>query len=193
MPRNDDIQHSILIVSAKEKFKDDIKRSLNNYMTLELAASGALARRMSLERFYDLVIINIPLPDETGEELALDIAQSCDASVLLAVPGENYIDVLEHVTDQGILAVSKPVSSEILDKAVRYLMAIEDRIRKLQRKNEKLEEKLEETRLVSKAKLLLIEKKHMNEEEAHRFIGRNAMNLGLSRKRIAQKVIDDLE
>jgi response regulator NasT len=50
---------------------------------------------------------------------------------------------------------------------------------------------MEELRLVSKAKILLVEKKQMTEDEAHRFIGKQAMNRGISRRKIAEEILDD--
>jgi response regulator NasT len=52
---------------------------------------------------------------------------------------------------------------------------------------------MEELRLVSKAKVLLVEKKKMTEDEAHRLIGKQAMDQGISRRRAAQRLLDDLE
>ncbi len=42
-------------------------------------------------------------------------------------------------------------------------------------------------------KCLLIEKKRMTEAEAHRFIGKQAMDQGLSRRRAAMRLLEELE
>ena len=39
--------------------------------------------------------------------------------------------------------------------------------------------------------LKLMEHRHMTEAEAHRYIGKQAMDHGMSRKRIAQEILDD--
>ena len=52
---------------------------------------------------------------------------------------------------------------------------------------------MEELRIVSKAKLLLIEKRQMSEEEAHRHIGKQAMDHGVTRRQAAEQILDDLE
>nr|MCR5545759.1 ANTAR domain-containing protein [Lachnospiraceae bacterium] len=54
-------------------------------------------------------------------------------------------------------------------------------------------EKVEEVRIVSKAKLLLMEERKMSEDDAHRFIGKTAMNNGISRRKAAEMIMDDLE
>ena len=192
MPKHDDTVHSALIVSASEQFETLIKRSLMDVITVESRKSGAMARRYVLERYYDLVIINAPLPDESGEELALDIVDQCDASVLMVVPQDIYEDVLDRVTEQGIMVMPKPSPKGRIDKSVRFLVATQNKMHKLEAKVAKAEEKMEEMRVVNKAKLLLINKKKMSEDEAHRYIGKMAMDNGISRGRAAERILDDL-
>lgn len=186
------IQHSVLIVTASGQFDAAVRQSLKASI-VETRKNAAAARRYVLERYYDLIVINAPLPDEPGDRLALDIAEQCSASVLLVVPSEVFEDFLEHVTDQGILVISKPIPRGRLDKSIRFLFSVQNRIRKLQKKVETAEEKLEELRIVNRAKLLLVEKQKMTEDEAHRYIGRQAMNSGISRRRAADRIIEDLE
>lgn len=191
MPKIDDVGHSIMIASAAEQFDAAVKRNLKNFITIDSGRSGAIVRRSVLERYYDILVINAPLPDETGEELALDVAERSNASVLMVVPQEVYDDVLDHVTDAGVLVISKPIPKGRIDKAVRFLMAMQRRRLALEKKIRTAEEKMEELRLVSKAKLVLMEKKHMTEDEAHRFIGKEAMDNGVSRGRIAMQILED--
>ena len=190
MSRNKDIQHSVLIVSVSEQFVLHVRKSLMNCLTIDCCKSGTMARRRLLEKDYDLIVINIPLSDETGETLALDAAERSRASVMVAVPREVSDFVMDQVSDHGILVLPKPATAGRIDKAIRFMMAIQNKIRIIERKTRRLEDKMEEIRLVNKAKFLLVEKKSMTEDQAHRLIGRQAMNHGLSRKRIAQRILD---
>ena len=194
MSQKNDIQHSLLIVSGSEQFNAVVKQSLSfgSFMTCDVRKSAAIARQTILERYYDIIVINAPLPDEEGIGFALDTAEQSSASVLLAVPQEIYEEVLEQVTDYGILVLSKPLPKERIPQSVRFLMAVQGKLRLLEKKVESAQEKTEETRIVSKAKLLLIEKKGMTEDEAHRLIGKQAMDQGISRKRMAERIIEDL-
>ncbi len=192
MPRKEDIHHSILIVSAAEQFDALVKRSLTGFLTIDVRRSAAIARRSTLERDYDLVVINAPLPDEAGAELAMDIMERSNASILLVVPQEVYEDAWERVMDYGILVLSKPIPRGRIDKAVRFLTATQNRFHRLEKKTQTVEEKMEELRIVSRAKIMLVEKRHMTEDEAHRFIGKQAMNNGVSRKRVAEKLLEEI-
>ena len=192
MPKIEDCAHSALIVSASDQFDTIAKKSLTRFITIETRKSGALARRATLERDYDLVIINGPLPDENGIELSLDIAERNNGNVLLVIPQDNYEDILDQVTDQCVLVITKPSPKGRLDKAIRLMVAIRNKQYVLENKLASVQEKLEEQRVVNKAKLLLIEKKHMSEDDAHKYIGKLAMNNGVSRKYAAERLLDEL-
>ena len=194
MPKDEFIQHSVLIVSSSEQFDAIVKRSLpkKSFPSVESRKSASLARRSFLERYYDLVIINAPLPDENGLEISLDIIDTSNASVLLVVSKESYDDITDKVTDYGVLVLAKPFHWRQIDKAIRFLTAIQNKRHQLEYKMRDLQDKMEDLRTVAKAKCMLIEKKHMTEDQAHRFIGKTAMDHGISRKRAAIRIMDDL-
>ncbi len=52
-----------------------------------------------------------------------------------------------------------------------------------------IEEKIEEIRLINRAKLLLIEQLKMTEAEAHRYIEKQAMDRCTTRKTIAERIL----
>ena len=195
MPKMGERQNSILVVSGSERFDALAKRCLDRgrFSKICFHRSAAAARRCLLEYEYELVVINCPLPDEFGHELASDAARRWGASVLMVVPSEVYDNILENVTDMGILALAKPTTQDRVNQAIRFLVAVQARMDELKRQVQKAAEKMEELRVVSKAKIMLIEKKQMTEEEAHRWIGREAMDHGLTRMRVAQQLLDEME
>ena len=192
---NEKMLHSILIVSGSEQFDTAVKKALQTkrLMSLDFCKTCASARQRYFDRYYDIIVISFPLPDESGIELAFDIAENSNAGVLIAAPIEVFDVVLEEAAEHGILVISKPVPGMQLEKAIRLLMTIQEKMHGLEQQIMALHENMEELRIVSKAKFVLVEKKHMTEDEAHRFIGKQAMNNGVSRKRIAEKILDDYE
>ena len=195
MPDNTDRTNSILIVSGSEQFAALIRKALSgkHFETIEISRSASSARRKFMERQYNFIVINSPLQEEFGHELAMDFAERGISSVLMAVPSEVYDNVLDHVTDYGIMVLAKPLSGSLAEKALRFLAAEQKRFRRLEKRVISAEEKMAELRVVSKAKLLLITSRNMTEEEAHRFIGKQAMDHGVTRRRIAEQILDDLE
>ena len=60
--------YSVLLVSASAKFMDSVLPLLpeRSFSPITKAPDVSSARRCLLERSYDLLIINAPLPDEFG-------------------------------------------------------------------------------------------------------------------------------
>lgn len=191
MSKNKDIQHSILIASPSDRFCLTVKKSLTGFVTIDIRKSASLARRCVLERYYDLVVVDSPLPDESGVEFAIDVTERFNSSVLLVTPRDIFEGVLSRVTDNGILVLPKPSQADIIDKAVRYLVAVQNRMCMLMRQKQDVEEKMEELRLVNKVKFMLVESKGMSEDDAHRYIGKLAMDNGISRGKAARMILDD--
>ena len=187
--------HSILVVSGSEDFNTQFRQSLpdNLFVSLEYRKNATSARHRILERWYDIVVVNVPLPDENGLELAMDIADQGHASVLVVAPSQIYEMVLDHVTDYGILAISKPSSISRIEKGVRFLMKVQEQLSGMQQELLLARSRLEEMRIVNKAKFLLVERRHMTEEEAHRYVGKLAMDQRISRKKAAEDIIEDFE
>ncbi|MBR6052916.1 MAG: ANTAR domain-containing protein, partial [Clostridia bacterium] len=61
--------------------------------------------------------------------------------------------------------------------------------RKNQKKTLSIEEKMNEIRLVNRAKWLLISELKMTEANAHRYIEKQAMDRCVSRRRVAEEII----
>lgn len=82
-----------------------------------MLTDAAGARRELLENSYDLVVINTPLPDEFGTRLAQDICQHSAAGVLLLVKAEHFPDIDGRLTPQGVLVLSKPMSTQLFTQS----------------------------------------------------------------------------
>ena len=193
MPEIRDISHSALIVSASEKFTLLVRNALSGFIAIDIRKSVSLARRCILERYYDLVVVNSPLPDETGEDFVIDVTEKCNASVLFVVPQDSFEDVFNHVTERGVLVAPKPAPRGRLEQAIKFLQGFQNRINKLQAKAEAASERLEEMKLLTQAKFRLMEKKGMTENEAHQAIGKQAMDNCISKRRAAELILDELE
>ena len=193
MSKEKDISHSILIISSSEQFEVQVKKFLVGFRTIEVRKTEVLARQAVLEQSYDLVALRLPLPDGMGLDLAMDIAENSTSSVMVMVPRELYEEVANELSSYGILVLPFSEESFQLEKTISYMKARQDIIYRLSQKIQKAEEKTEEVRIVSKAKLMLMEEKAMSEDEAHRFIGRMAMNHGISRKKAAEEIMEELE
>ena len=82
-----------------------------------------------------------------------------------------------------------PVSKALFLQAVKLSMAAQRRMRGLQHENDRLQQKIQEIRLVDRAKCLLIEHENMAEGQAHRYIEKQAMDQRKTRGEVARDVL----
>ncbi len=183
--------YSVLIVSAAENLNTALSLLLPEvkYSPVHVRTNISAAKRAFAEQAYDYVIINSPLPDDPGIRFAID---SCDFSgtiVLLMVRAEFQADINEKVTEHGVFTLSKPTSKPALMNALSWMSSARERLRKTEKKTLSMEEKMEEIRIVNKAKWLLISENNMEEPQAHRYIEKQAMDRCTSRRKIAEEIL----
>ena len=159
----------------------------------DIAGSAAEARRMMAGAGYALAVVNAPLTDETGLELATELTGSTLAAVILLVKAELMSMVYAPATEAGVLVVSKPVIPQVFQQTLQLAAATRSRLLVLSRENERLHQKLEEIRVIDRAKCLLIENMRISETEAHRAIEKQAMDRRVSRVLIAKELLKRLE
>ena len=183
--------YSVLIVSAAEKFNTSIKELFQDfyYSTINFETSIGAAKRALVEREYDIIAVNSPLPDEDGIRFAIDMSAEKNTVVLLLVREEFHPSVYAKVSPHGVYTLPKPISRQILRQAFDWMATTRERLRRFEKKTLVLEDKMQEIRLVNRAKWLLIERLHMPEDEAHRYIEKQAMDRCVSKRNIAEEII----
>ena len=183
--------YSVLIVTASDNFTEKIMPLLpvTDYWPVTTAHSNSEARRRIVETAFDIVLINAPLPDDFGMRLAIDICTGSGAGVLLMVRNDQFDDVYARVVGYGVLTLSRPTSMQMVAQNLRILCATRERMRRMEEKQTAVEEKIDEIRLVNRAKWLLIECLGMTEPEAHRYIEKQSMDRRVTKREVAQAVI----
>ena len=184
-------RYSVLLVSSSPKFNESMLALLpeSRFYPVTAVSDVCSARRRLLESKNDIVISNAPLPDDFGTRLALYICENSGAGVLLLVKAEHYPDINGRVSPFGVLVLPKPASSQTVSQSLQLLCGTRERLRRMEQKTASIEEKMEEIRIINRAKLLLMEQLKMTEKEAHRFIEKQAMDRCVTRITIAQSIL----
>ena len=182
---------SVLVVSPSDKIIVLLGNLLGErfYADINHAVSVGEAKRMTLMKTFDVVIVNAPLKDETGIEFATELSSDNSTGVLLLMNNEYYDQVLDKVTQYGVLAVPKPMSKQLLYETVNLTAATHFRLKKMEHNNAKLTAKMEEIRIVNHAKWVLIENLGLTEEEAHKIIEKQAMDTCQTKREVAETVL----
>lgn len=182
----------ILIVSATEKSHTMLSQFLTSCHVqgqMCFASSGSEARRTLVDGVFDLVLVNTPLPDEFGHELAQTVTHDTVAGVILLAKAEIADSVAEKVEDDGVFVIPKPLSRVLFTQALRMTRAARQRLTGLQSENRRLQQRIEDIRAVDRAKCLLIECCAMTEPEAHAYIEQQAMKRRVTKREIAEAII----
>ncbi|WP_394923650.1 ANTAR domain-containing response regulator [uncultured Robinsoniella sp.] len=186
---------SVLIISPTEKsiavFRDMLSQS--SCRELVTVANCGEARRLLIERSFDLCIINSPLRDETGVSLARNIATEGSTQVILIVKTELYDDVSMKVEEYGVFTIAKPISKVLFWSALKLCQASHNRMSVMRNENKQLLQKIEDIRIVDRAKCILIEYLNMSESEAHKYIEKQAMDTRVTRRIIADRILKSYE
>ena len=163
-----------LIVSSGEKGRDMLCGVLTDMGAGDISTvtSGAEARRGFADADWQVILINTPLSDEFGHELAVFAAGSTGAGVVLLVKAEMADEVAARVEDAGVFVVPKPLNRALLFGAVNLAQAANRRIMGLQRQNN-----------------ILQQYRLLTEPEAHRYIEREAMDSRRTRREVAQAIL----
>jgi len=184
---------SVLIVSPRES-GERIAAMLDRmeYEPIRLLTSAGQARRQLMHDSFDIVIINAPLCDDEGYEAALDIAEGADSAVMLAVRSESYDEIRYRVESAGVFAIPKPLSAAMFHSALNLIRTSQKRLGALEAENKKLRLKIDELKLIDRAKWMLISERGLDEAEAHRYIEKGAMDSRMTRADFARAVIEEL-
>ena len=184
-----------LIVSRTKKSIAFFTEMLNaaSMKPLAVLESADEARRLLGERDIDLVIIDSPLQDEMGEDLARYVASTDVSQVIFAVSGE-YVDAVSAVCeDDGVLVLARPVNKSVFWSALKLAKAAQSRLKRIQTENDKLKRQMEDIRIIHRAKCELIFRHKISEEQAHRLIEKRAMDVRSTRRVIAEGILKSLE
>lgn len=182
----------ILIVSSNEKATSAIAILVKDAFpacSQSVINTGLETRKIISNNNYDAVIINSPLSDEYGNELAEFIIESTTASCIMIVKAENADAISERVEDVGVMVIPKPLNRQYFYQAMKFVNASRKRLLGLQNQNIKLQKKLEEIRNLNRAKFALMQYLSFTEQQAHRYIEKQAMDLRITKNQVALKII----
>lgn len=185
----------VLVVSSSKKGCETLTELLKkqSFKSIIVTNSGSQARRTLREASFDLLVINAPLSDELGYELALMAVETTNTGVLLLVKNDLADEARARVEDFGVFVVTKPLSPEFFYQALKLVQASRRRLIGLKEENTVLQKQIQDIRLVNRAKCVLIQYLSMTEPQAHKYIERQAMDQRASKSEVAQGILRTYE
>ena len=183
--------YSALVVSSSPRFTAALSALLPESLCdpVVTASSVSGAEQAASRRSFDFIFLSSPLPDDPGLRFAMDRCRLGSTVVLLFVRGELLDQVQSRVSGHGVYVLPRPTPRGTLLQALQWMASTRERLRQFEKKLQPLEEKMEEIRLVNRAKWLLISELKITEPDAHHYIEHQAMDRCLSKKAVAEDII----
>ncbi|MCL2243614.1 MAG: ANTAR domain-containing protein [Treponema sp.] len=183
--------YTALLVTGSEKYVPLFSEILtaSSINQISVIATADQARRMLLEKDFDFIIIDAPLADESGEGLARHVSVRGLSQAILAVNSEHFNAVSSVCHEDGVLTISKPVDRQLFWSALSLARSVSSKLKRMQDENAKLKQKIEDIRIIDRAKYTLITYLNLTEQEAHRFMEKQAMDLRSTKRSIAEEIL----
>ena len=184
-----------LIVAAGKQVSSELSAVAKRAGAANIVAvyDAVAAKRMASERVFDLVIIYSENFADQAPDLARTIAARGEGGVILIESVQYGDDIERRLENDGVITLGKPISRTALYQAIKIVRATNNRISRLIDEKRDLLKKIDDMRLINRAKLLLMTNMNLDEAQAHRYIEKRAMDLRQSRIQVANEILKKYE
>ena len=182
----------VLIAEDEALIRLDLKEMLQEegFDVVAEVADGASAVRLTRELKPDLVILDVKMPVMDGIAAAEQIAQE-RLSAILILTAFSQRELVEKARRAGAMAyLVKPFQKHDLLPAVEIAAGRFRELSGLESQVDDLSGRLEARKVVEQAKGRLQDAQGMSEEEAFRFIQKQAMERRLTMRQVAEQVLE---
>ena len=181
----------ILIAEDEAIIRLDLKEMLEEegYEVVAEVGDGGAAIARAEELEPDLVILDIFMPGLDGLAAAKKIVES-ELSAVLILTAFSQRDLVDRAARSGAMAyLVKPFNKSDLLPAIEVAMARWDEAKALAAESKDLNERLENRKLIERAKGVLMDRDGLGEAEAFRRIQKSAMSDRISMREVAEGIL----
>jgi len=177
---DDEALHNLALTSQLEALGHEV---------VATAANGKEAVRLAAERNPDLAILDIRMPEMTGPQAASQItAQRPIPIIILSAYSDSR--TVEQATKSPVFHyLVKPVDPDDLAPAIAVARARFKEWLEVRADRDRLEHKLEERKVIERAKGLLMETRGFSEQEAYRFLQKTSQDKNTPMADLARKIL----
>lgn len=144
-----------------------------------LCRSADRVRRLAYRQQIGLVVCGFKLGDSTAEQLYCDLGGRC---AMLVIASQSHLDM---IGSEEICKLAFPVTRGELNRTVAGLLQTAPRREGSFRSRRSDEER----ELIQRAKAVLMERRGLTEEQAHRLLQKQSMDLGVKLVQAAEWVL----
>ena len=141
---------------------------------------------IDVEQFDCIAAETNSISDEL-KQFFLRTAQKTNSALLLLADSAEKNDVME-LSEAGVIVFASPIKADDVEKALIVFAANKRRILTVETQLSAERATIEEERLIARAKTVLGRYLNMTEQQAHRYIERQSMNLRQSKIQTAESI-----
>ena len=184
-----------LIVAVNKQISSELTTAAKRVGcdNIVVASDIVTAKRTVSARAFELVIVYADTLLGNGLELARIVAARGEGGVILIEAEQRGDALARRLEEEGIIVLSKPLGRTALFQAIKLVRATNNRVARLVEEKKDLLKKLDDMRMINRAKLVLIQSMGFTEEQAHRHIEKRAMDLRRTRAEVAMDILKTYE
>ena len=169
----------VFVISSNAALLDSVAATLTaaGYQLAGSATDAEEARSRLQYSDVDIIILISPIGAETGDHLAKDLCYiKPDCGLIIAVSDEKRPLFAKRLSDTLAFLIAKPINKAALLQALAHMQQALSVVSACRQKQTQLEKKLDDLRIISRAKNILISNLHMTEQQAHSYIQKQSMD-----------------
>lgn len=185
----------VLIISSNKNSAEALAGFIREsfHCSVRAVESGYQAKSLfGSDPSLDLALINTPLMDESGMELAEYITENTTANCIMLIKAENEPKVADRAEKSGVIVMLRPINRGLLYQLVKTIDIAVRRSFRIYQEKARLERRIDEIKTIDKAKFMLMEYRGMTEAKAHEYLEQYAMNKRKKKYIAALELIDKI-
>ncbi len=177
---DDEALHNLALTSQLETL---------GHQVVATASNGKEAVELARQTKPDLAFLDIRMPTMTGPEAAHEIANERAIPMIILSAYSDARTVDEAIRAPVFHYLVKPVDPDDLAPAIAVAKARFEEWLDARRQKEMLEMRLEERKIIERAKGLLMDSRGLSEKEAYRFLQKTSQDKNTPMVELARKLL----
>ncbi len=185
--------NNILISGKNEQVCENIAQLLADTGYKYFFLTDGVRMRSIDVKDFDIIIISTPLSDEFGLDLAAELRGKTDAALIILTKSELEEEIQNKMKFANAFVIGRPCSKSALLQGIRFAGIAGENIKKLNREKQKLEKQIDDMKIINRAKACLMEYLSLTEEQAHRQLQKQAMDMRITQREAAEGILATYE
>lgn len=180
---------NILIAGKNEQICENITELVKEKDNRTISLTDGIRMRSIDAAQFDVIILSTPLSDEFGLDLAAELHSKTDAALIILTKSELAEEIQKKMKFTGAFVMGRPCSKAALQQAIRFAGIAGENIKKLNEEKHQLERQIDDIKIINRAKFCLMQYLKLTEEQAHRHLQKQAMDLRKTQREVAEDIL----